>query len=208
VIASQALNSLHSVAVMKRRVRQLARALANAADGDGLVLDVGCGDGTVAQATESLRPGLQFSGVDVFLRPNIAIPAQIYDGETIPHLGGAFDYVTIVDVLHHTDDPARVLGECLRVARRGVIIKDHIQEGFLARPTLRFMDWVGNRGHGVRLPYNYLTRQQWTAVFASVGASPAYWSEQLGLYPAPFNLLFERQLHFVARLERRAAPTP
>lgn len=205
MIAGQALNKLHAAAVMQRRVRMLARALAAAMDGAGTVLDVGCGDGTVARATEALKPGLTFSGVDVFLRPNVAIPAQIYDGETVPHGDGAFDYVTIVDVLHHTDHPGRLLAECLRVARRGVIVKDHLLEGFLARPTLRFMDWVGNRGHGVRLPYNYLSRAQWNAIFSELGVTPAHWTERLDLYPAPFDLLFERHLHFVARLERGQA---
>lgn len=51
-----------------------------------------------------------------------------------------------------------------RVARRGVVIKDHLREGPLAGPTLRLMDWVGNRGHDVRLPYNYLSRRKWTAI--------------------------------------------
>ena len=31
--------------------------------------------------------------------------------------------------------------------------------------TLAFMDWVGNKGHDVRLPYNYLSKAEWTAVF-------------------------------------------
>ena len=30
------------------------------------------------------------------------------------------------------------------------------------------MDWVGNRGHDVRLPYNYLSKAEWNAIFDSI----------------------------------------
>ena len=105
-------------------------------------------------------------------------------------------------MLHHTDDPGAVLAECARVARRGVVIKDHLREGWLAGPTLRLMDWVGNRGHDVRLPYNYLSRQEWNAIFARLGLAPLRWEQSLGIYPAPFGLIFDRSLHFVATVAK------
>ena len=154
-MTKQALNAVHARMVFGRRIRVLSEHIAAQLSG-GSVLDVGCGDGTLAQAVMHLKPETQFQGIDVFLRPTVAIPAQVYDGQTIPFADNSFDWVTICDVLHHTDDPAAVLAECARVARRGVVIKDHLREGLFAGPTLRFMDWVGNRGHDVRLPYNYL----------------------------------------------------
>ncbi|SEO23857.1 Methyltransferase domain-containing protein [Pseudorhodobacter antarcticus] len=195
------LNKVHSSAVMKRRVRVLAQALAEMFDSAGTVLDVGCGDGTVALSIEKLKPALEFSGVDVFLRPTVAIPAIVYDGKRIPYEDEAFDYAMIVDVLHHTDDPAAVLAECMRVTRKGVVIKDHLAEGFAARPILRFMDWVGNRGHNVRLPYNYLDKEEWRRVFKQIGSQEINAKVKLGLYPAPFGYLFDRSLHFVARID-------
>jgi hypothetical protein len=62
------------------------------------------------------------------------------------------------------------------------------------------MDWVGNRGHDVRLPYNYLNSAQWAAAFAQAGLVRASWADAIGLYGAPLNWLFERKLHFVALL--------
>jgi|APLak6261684236_1056157.scaffolds.fasta_scaffold07449_2 SAM-dependent methyltransferase len=200
-MTKQALNALHARMVFGRRIRVLSEHIAAQLSG-GSVLDVGCGDGTLAQAIMQLKPETRFQGIDVFLRPSVAIPAQVYDGHAIPFPDAAFDWVTICDVLHHTDDPAAVLAECARVARRGVVIKDHLREGLLAGPTLRLMDWVGNRGHDVRLPYNYLSRREWTAIFATLGLAPVRWEQSLAIYPAPFGLVFDRSLHFVATVAK------
>jgi SAM-dependent methyltransferase len=194
------LNRVHGRAVFGRRVRVLAGHLATAIPTGGAVLDLGAGDGSIARAIMALRPDLAFEGVDVMLRPATQIPVSVYDGVTLPFADGAFDYVTIVDVLHHTDDPAAVLAEARRVARHGVIVKDHRLEGVLAGATLRFMDWVGNRGHDVVLPYNYLSDRQWDGVFTTAGLVRATANQRLAIYPFPFTLLFDRGLHFVARL--------
>jgi SAM-dependent methyltransferase len=195
------LNRVHDTVVFGRRVKVLSGALAAAIpEGGGTVLDLGCGDGQVAVGLMALRPELAVEGVDVLRRPVTHIAVTLYDGATLPFGDKSFDYVTIVDVLHHTDDPAAVLAEARRVARRAVVVKDHLREGLLAGPTLRLMDWVGNRGHDVRLPYNYLDSGQWTAAFAQAGLVRASWAEAIGLYGAPLNWLFERKLHFVALL--------
>lgn len=198
--AHTVLATAHRRLVMNRRVRVLAGHVGAALDAEGKVLDVGCGDGTLARAVMAERPGLEIHGIDLFLRPRVAIPAQSYDGARIPHEDGSFDFVTLVDVLHHTDDPGALLSEALRIARRGVVVKDHLVQGFVARPTLSLMDWVGNRGHGVRLPYNYLAKGEWRELFARCGARSEFWDDRLGIYPFPFSIAFDRQLHFVTRL--------
>lgn len=194
------LNAAHGAAVFRRRTRVLADVVAAHVAGGASALDVGCGDGTIARGMMARRPGLSVQGIDVFLRPDVKIPACVYDGVTIPHPDKSFDWVTVVDVLHHTDDPAAVLGECARVARRGIVVKDHLRDGLAAAATLRAMDWVGNRGHGVRLPYNYLSRAEWQAAFEKLGLRVTRWDGRLGLYPLPLDLVFGRGLHFVATL--------
>ncbi|QPC89828.1 bifunctional 2-polyprenyl-6-hydroxyphenol methylase/3-demethylubiquinol 3-O-methyltransferase UbiG [Mesorhizobium sp. INR15] len=199
-VEKKILNAAHNRAVFQRRIRVLSDHIAAALGADGTVLDLGCGDGSLAKAVMDRKPGLTFRGIDVFVRPLTAIPVEIFDGATIPAASGSFDWVTIVDVLHHTDDPGRLVAEAARVARKGVVIKDHLREGPFAYSTLRFMDWVGNRGHDVRLPYNYLSRQEWGAIFGQAGLKAQSWRENLALYPFPANLLFDRGLHFVASL--------
>lgn len=200
--AMSALNKLHERFVFNRRITVLPQLLAEALpEGSGSVLDVGCGDGQVALNLMELRPELTATGVDVMARRQTHIPVTEYDGDTLPFEDNSFDHATIVDVLHHTNDPAKVLKEVARVTKHSIVIKDHLREGFLAGPTLRAMDWVGNRGHDVVLPYNYLSADEWREVYATAGLDvDAYREHDLGLYAPPFNWFFERRLHFVACL--------
>lgn len=197
------LNAVHNSLVFNRRIDVLAGHFADLLS-DGEVLDMGCGDGSIALRVMQKRPGVTITGADVFVRENAHIPVTIFDGHTLPFADGQFEDVMLVDVLHHTDDPAAVLAEAARVARRAVIVKDHLRDGLFAGPILRLMDWVGNRGHGVRLPYNYLSTAEWERTFAKAGARVDDWRDRLGLYPFPASLIFERKLHFIAVLAKAA----
>lgn len=139
------------------------------------------------------------SGIDVLVRETTHVPVEKYDGLTLPRGDGALDVAMLVDVLHHAEDPRRLLAEAARVAR-WVVIKDHLAEGWLAVPRLRLMDYVGNARHGVALRYDYWPRRGWDAAFAAAGLRVDAWNERLGLYPFPASWIFEKGLHFVARL--------
>jgi SAM-dependent methyltransferase len=165
------------------------------------VLDVGCGDGLIDTLILQRRPDLQLEGVDVLVRPGARIPVTPFDGKRLPFGDRSWDTVLFCDVLHHTNDPAGLLREAARVARRSILIKDHTVEGFLARPTLRFMDFIGNAPHGVVLPYNYWTRRQWEEAFSSCRLVVKELRTSLGLYPRWADPIFGRALHFVATCE-------
>ena len=149
----QILNAVHGAVIFGRRVEALADALASAIPaGPAKVLDLGCGDGQVAVALMRRRPELTVEGVDVFVRPVTHIPVTPYDGVTLPFAEASFDHVTVVDVLHHTDDPAAVLKEAARVAARSVIVKDHLREGWLAEPLLRLNVEAATEPSRIELP--------------------------------------------------------
>jgi SAM-dependent methyltransferase len=190
----------HDKAVFKRRIQVLARTIAEFLPDQARVLDVGCGSGTLAKAIMTLRPDVLIEGIDVLVRPATEIPVTQFDGTTIPWPDRHFDIALIVDVLHHTDDPAVVMAEARRVTSGGIVIKDHFRDGFLADTTLRFMDWFGNAAHGVRLPYNYLSSTEWRDIWKTLGLRVDGMTERVGLYPAPFSWLFDRKLHFVAHV--------
>ena len=197
------LDRIHGGYVFKRRVRVLSSVLAKLIPPGARVLDVGCGDGLIAHLISQQRPDVQVQGIDVLIRPQTHIPVAQFDGQTIPHDDATFDAVMFVDVLHHTEDAMVLLREAARVARRAIVLKDHTRDGFLAGPTLRFMDWVGNARHGVVLPYNYWPAARWAKAFEELGWAVAAREKRLNLYPWPASECFDRSLHFAARLERR-----
>jgi SAM-dependent methyltransferase len=170
---------------------------------DASVLDIGCGDGTIASLIAQRRPDISIQGVEFLVRPECKIACQPFDGGSLPFPDRSFDVCLFVDVLHHTKDVRILLREAVRVSRTFVLMKDHLNDQFLAGATLRVMDWVGNRPHGVPLPYNYQTRRQWEEHFAACGLDETHWATKVPLYAAPLGLIFRRKLHFVALLRKK-----
>lgn len=191
---------LHGRYVHRGRVRVLCDAVSELLPEQASILDVGCGDGLLSSLIVKQRKDLSVNGIDVLVRDDTLIPVTEFDGNTIPFPDKSFDIVMFVDVLHHTVDPTVLLREAARVAVKGVVIKDHLREGFLANTTLRFMDFIGNAPHGVVLPYNYWTREKWDQAFRSLRLKVKFWNNNLHLYPTPASWFFDRSLHFVACL--------
>jgi len=197
-----AISGIHTKHVFPRRKRVLVSHLASLMPPSARVLDVGCGDGSLAAGLVTKRPDIVVRGIDVLLRQETAIPVTIFDGERIPSDDASEDVVMFVDVLHHTPDPLVLLREARRVSRRWILIKDHFRDGLLANETLRFMDWVGNARYGVALPYNYWSSKQWNDGFGQLNLSKAKQVLDLGLYPFWADWLFGRGLHFILLLEK------
>jgi SAM-dependent methyltransferase len=197
----RALERLHAGTISQRRIRRLCGHLAPLFPPHACALDVGCGDGRLDVLLAQARPDLSFQGIDVLIQPQVSIPVQPFDGHTIPYGPGSFDVVLLVDTLHHTNDPMSLLREAARVARRAIVIKDHVRDGFLADPTLRFMDRVGNARFGISLPHTYWPKARWFEAFDELHLTVGVWKPRLKLYPWPFDWLFDRSLHFIARLD-------
>jgi SAM-dependent methyltransferase len=193
----------HHALVFGRRARVLANALAPLIPAEARsVLDIGCGDGTIASRIAERRPELAIEGVEVIPRPSCRVPCRAFDGTKLPFADESFDVCLFVDVLHHTTDVTQLLREAARVARTCVVLKDHLSESSFDHATLRAMDWVGNRPYGVTLTYNYQSRIQWQEHFATCALQSAEFSTDLPLYPFPFSLVFGRKLHFVGQLTK------
>lgn len=193
----------HRALVFGRRARVLADALAPLIPAEARsILDIGCGDGTIASLLGARRPELSIEGVEVIPRPTCRVPCRAFDGTQLPFPDRSIDVCLFVDVLHHTTDVTQLLREAARVSRACVILKDHLSESSFDHATLRAMDWVGNRPHGVTLTYNYQSLGQWKEHFAACGLRATQISTALPIYPFPFSQLFGRKLHFVAQLSK------
>lgn len=195
------LDLFHGKWVHVPRVRVLSAHISSLLPHSARVLDVGCGDGLLSKLIIDHMPDLSIQGVDVKVRSETHIPVKEFDGRRIDLPDNSCDVVMFIDVLHHADDPEALLKEAARVSSQYVIIKDHILEGLMASRTLSFMDWVSNARHGVVLAYRYWTREQWQGMFQRQSLEVEQWIDHLGLYPKWARWIFERKLHFLARLK-------
>ena len=67
---------------------------------------------------------------------------------------------------------------------------------------LRVMDYVGNAHYHVRLPYKYLTDEQWRHMYSENELELLRIDTDLHLYKGLFHMLFDKKLHFIAILAK------
>jgi SAM-dependent methyltransferase len=200
------IGKVHGKLVHHRRVAVLAERLAAMLPACTKLLDVGCGDGTISALVSQKVSGLAVTGVEFAPRASCVIPCTGFDGAHLPFPDKSFDGCMFVDVLHHSRDPLTILRDAARVCRSFILIKDHLAENALDHWTLRLMDWVGNKPHGVVLPFAYLSGKQWEKLYNEVGLTERKVDRAVPLYPAPFSFIFGRKLHFVSLLTLDRAP--
>ncbi|MDP6046969.1 MAG: class I SAM-dependent methyltransferase [Phycisphaerae bacterium] len=195
-------SAIHGLAVRGGRAVRLAQAVeALCPDGPQKMLDIGCGDGRIANIlSQRLGPRCEVVGIDVLVRDGAEIPVTQYDGRTIPFEDNSFDTVLLIDVLHHTNNAAWLLKEAARVARDCVIVKDHVCESGTDRRLLSFMDWVGNRPGRIALEYNYLSAADWDDCLASAGLVSEHRTTDVKLYRWPLSAVFHRRMHVLMKL--------
>ena len=97
------------------------------------LLDVGSATGRGLAEFAAQLPGALVCGVEPvaeLLKQAVAagvlrsVPLVRASGESLPFADGSFDAVCEISILHHVPEPAAVVSEMLRVARKLVIIVD------------------------------------------------------------------------------------
>lgn len=90
---------------------------------DALVVDLGCGDGTVVRLMAQAFPSSRFVGVDsdpvALRRARDSAPANVSFQDALPD---AFDVLTILDSFHHLSDPNDLLAGIRTGLRPGGIV--------------------------------------------------------------------------------------
>lgn len=135
---------------------------------DKIVLDVGCGPELDLPSNEhDFRTAQHYVGVDYsgdFLKQaankfrfdNVDFVQA--EAQQLPFNDKSFDTVIAAFTIHHIDiDPILVVDELFRVARKNVIIFDHIKRDAGALRTLQTLYWRFVDGG-----YRYQTKQEWT----------------------------------------------
>jgi SAM-dependent methyltransferase len=190
---------LHAPVYASRLAGLVRRIVPHLRRGDR-VLDVGCGYGTLGRAildAKDCPADVDVRGLERVKRGGEAIPVDEYDGRTIPYPDGSFDVVIVADVLHHEQDPHRLIAECKRVSCRLLIIKDHKVEGPLAQQRISLLDWAANAPYGVPCLYRYNTPAQWDQWQKRHALTVEAEMTSLRLYPFPYNLVFTGRLQYM-----------
>src|SRR2546426_3083414 len=117
----------------------------------GRLLDVGCGGGhfMTDAAERGRRPvGSDLSrGACVTARQTTGAPVVQAEADALPFRTGAFDAVTLINVLDHTTRPLAVVREAARVLRPGGLLVVRVPNGAF---HARWAGVLGRLGPGVR----------------------------------------------------------
>jgi SAM-dependent methyltransferase len=196
----QSLLELHHHGVRVPRAARIVESLARHIGHAESLLDVGCGDGVYALDLARTVGARELVGVDVHVRPTAQIDVRAFDGLHLPFADQSFDAVSIIDVLHHCDDPRAVLSEAVRVARRVVAVKDHFAFGSISRKLLLLMDLAGNAKDGIPSPGTYFDPVIWVAMVAAARGRLVSLDWPLAIHSMPWRLVGWPQLQFTAKV--------
>ena len=154
--------------LMRLRARRVSDYLSNHIRPEGSLLDLGCGDGSVASCL-GRRLSLRVSGADVVLQRERHIPVVRYDGIRLPFRDSSFETVMLLWVLHHTKNPGEVIREAARVSRGRVFVMECCFAGSLQKRMLGLIDYMENRPSGIAVPMNFRTAGEWRKMFREAG---------------------------------------
>lgn len=202
-LVKRALLGIHHRRVRLPRTERVARALAGQIGSARSLLDIGCGEGSVALAIAAKVGASRVAGVDVKVQPGVPIEVAEYDGLHLPFPDKTFEAVVISDVLHHCQDPAAVLREALRVAERVVAVKDHFRFGPVSEKLLLWMDQVGNAAHDIHVRGTYFGPREWADLVAAAGGRFTGLEWPLQIHDYPFRLVTQDRLQFAAGIRHK-----
>lgn len=138
------------------------------------VLDIGSAEGWTGNLVTQDKPGCSVQLLDVTDLNQTDLPLTLYDGKNFPFQDNEFDTSLLLLILHHCDDPDRVLEEALRVTRKRLIVTESVYHHLFGRAVLFCADNIVN---GLRsnakmaTGLKFKTPAQWEQTFADLGLS-------------------------------------
>ncbi len=131
------------------------------------LLDFGCGDMAISQYLKDNSNKINITGIDTIDYNLTSMPFFQYDGKKIPFDNESFDTVIAIAALHHCNNPRSMLKECVRVAKRKIILFEDIYNNRLEEFFTKSVDYIGNHleTSAVDIPFNFLSLKEWKAEF-------------------------------------------
>lgn len=130
------------------------------------ILDLGCGSGIVTKTLQDFFQA-EVIGVDIEDKRIVDVPFQIIDGQNLPFKDEEFEICFISYVLHHSENPQRLLKEAKRVSKK-IIIYEDLPEGILSRLICKihgttYSLFFKNKNH------SFKSESQWEKIFKEIG---------------------------------------
>jgi ubiquinone/menaquinone biosynthesis C-methylase UbiE len=152
------------------QVARMARHIIPALDLPGNLLDVGCSTGLLSRELQR-KTSMEVVGIDVVCPSDAGFPVLIYDGEVIPFPENSFRNVLLCYVLHHSDDPVRLLKEAQRVCSHRLIVVEDIAETSAQHRIAMAKDRFYNMLMVPDMPmtYNFKSTKEWVEIFGELG---------------------------------------
>lgn len=155
---------VHSSWAMRKRAAIKFNRLGNMIPEGARVLDIGTGNGALANAL--LEAGINITTVDVVDNCRFEqVKPQIITGGALPFADQSFDVVLIITVLHHTKDQSEILTEAKRVGKELIVMEDVYNTRFQRFMTYLFDSLINLEfwGH----PHSNRSDREWRQLFES-----------------------------------------
>lgn len=134
------------------------------------ILDIGSGSGYISYVLQQ-NYKCSMTCLDIIDYNQVCQNFMLYDGTHMPFKDGIFDKALVVFVLHHDDDPIRLLQEAKRVLKSGglLVIFEDIYTNKLQYLTTIAMDLLLNLYYGAKTPFKFKTESEWLIAFKQLG---------------------------------------
>ena len=154
----------------------------------GKVLDVGAGRCYIAKEIQ-VKNGIKAVCLDIKDLNQTDMKVVVYDGRKIPFKDSEFDTALVAYVLHHCEDPLKVLKEIIRVSKENIVIFEDTKPS----PFSMLMDFLSNRLRGVKTPFKFKTEKEWINIFKKLNlkiVAVKYNVEREWFYPLVEHTMF------------------
>lgn len=127
---------------------------------NGKVLDVGSGRCYIAKEIQT-KNNVKVTCLDVKDLSQTDMGVTVYNGKKIPFKGDEFDAALVAYVLHHCEEPIKVLKEAIRVCKGNIVIFEDTKPSALTKT----MDFLSNKFRKVETPFKFRTEKEWLGIF-------------------------------------------